>query len=129
MNAIKCANGYAIEEKLIDPSNYSLALFAGEEEELMCTEMENEYNAKMQDYMQIFGDSECMRKVFHETGKLLLRILSLLQVELTPVQHKSESERFFGDIKKIYEIEGSCDTSNLDLLWKEVMSQSDKIFS
>lgn len=127
MNAIKCANGNAIEQKLIDPSNYPLAKFSTEKEELICTEIENMYNAKMQEYMLFLGDSECMRKVFDDTGKLLLRILSLLQVELTPEQHKNESERFFGDIKKIYEIEGSCgDTVDLDLLCKEVMSM--KIF-
>lgn len=106
MTFVKCANNYAVKNKLIDPKVYALDYkFIDPMEKFACEEMKKEF---LEGY-----DEACWKESAADTVNFAIRTVLLTQVKLTSQQHQTVSDYFFNEMNRISEKTGVCEFEQL----------------
>lgn len=110
---LKCLNAYAVKNKLINTAEYPIDYKLNNEsdEAETCAELEAYAIGLLNEFMD--GEPECMKVFIRKRVDNLLRTILLLQVELTPEQRKTESDRWFNDEMELIKNEGTCSLESL----------------
>lgn len=110
---LKCANNYAVEKKLIDPSGYQLSYkYTDETEKQACDELKSGVLIKIKETLG--KDDACSEQnTVEDTIHLTLRTILLTQVKLTPQQYQTESDYFYNQFNEIGDNSGGCEFKGL----------------
>lgn len=115
---IRCVNNYAARKGIIDPAIYPIdhELKSETDDEEICKELESELMQMLDEDME--DEPECQKKLVRKNIDIMLRTLLLVQLQLTPEQHKAESDRFYNSEIELIRTEGTCGLESISLMSK-----------
>lgn len=109
-NELKCANNYAVKKKLWDIVKYPVEYELNVNELAKCDAEITQFKAEIQriTFNHLNTNKECMKQAVEDTIDSLLKVVLLMQVEMTSEQRNQEVERFHGGIIELYDRRVTC---------------------
>lgn len=101
---LTCANGYAVENNILDASVYDINHQVLEKNQEACDDLleeKNQFTLTLATKVREAFERPCVLRVYQELEKLLIRTVLLVQVELSEEQKQNEKLDFIKKLRKL----------------------------